>query len=55
MRRNGYALSEFDVDAIMWRCDDSKDGRIQYSEFSAHISAGEGSPVRETTVVRDDS
>lgn len=29
MRRNGYALSEYDVDAIMWRFDDSKDGRIQ--------------------------
>lgn len=52
MRRNGYSLAEFDVDAIMWRLDDSKDGRVQYPEFSKHISHADG--VR-TTPTKDDS
>jgi len=52
MRRNGYSLAEFDVDSIMWRLDDSKDGRVQYPEFSKHVSPGEG--VR-TTPTKDDT
>lgn len=38
-RRNGYSLSEFDVDAIIWRLDYSKDGIPQ---FSKHVSPAEG-------------
>lgn len=38
MRRNGYSVTEYDVDSIMWRMDDDKNGRVDYPEFSKLLS-----------------
>jgi len=37
----------------MWRLDDSKDGRVQYNEFSRHTSAS-GEVVASRSASRDD-